>query len=344
LKLYYYIIRRIGIAVLVLLGVTVLTFYLIRGLPGINPIVAYVTPTTPLNQYPIIAKEQGFDNPLYIQYFIYMKDLLTGNWGYSRSVDLPVTQAIESFFPATLELTLAALVLALAGGFGLGLISALRNRKWSDYVSRVISIESVSLPPFWLGIIFSLAAFYVGQSGLPTLPLDGRVSQLVLIQHPLTYITGLYLLDSLLTGNWPIFENAFLHLILPALTLSLFPMGLIARTIRASVLDVLSQDHVVFALSKGLSRRRLVWRHVIRNSLIAVLTILGLVVASLLGGSVLVESVFAWPGMGQWAANSITSNDTAGIMGFTILTAAAFVFINLTVDLAYLFIDPRIRY
>jgi ABC-type dipeptide/oligopeptide/nickel transport system permease component len=344
LKLYFYALRRIGIAVLVLLGITVLTFYLIRGLPGINPIVSYVTPTTPLNQYPIIAKEQGFDNPLYIQYFIYMKDLLTGNWGYSRSVDLPVTQAIESFFPATLELTLAALVVALIGGFGLGLTSALRNRKPADYVSRVISIESVSLPPFWIGIIFSLAAFYIGQSGLPTLPLDGRVTQLVLIEHPLTHITGLYLLDSLLTANWPVFENAFLHLILPALTLSLFPMGVISRTVRASVLDVLSQDHVIFALSKGLSRRRLIWSHVVKNSLIAVLTILGLVVATLLGGSVLVESVFAWPGMGQWAANSITSNDTAGIMGFTIVTAAFFVFINLAVDIAYVFIDPRIRY
>ncbi len=333
-----------GTAVLVLLGITVLTFYLLRGIPGINPIIPFVTPQTPLDQYPIIAREHGLDLPIYLQYFYYMRDLLSGDWGYSRAVGLPVTQALASYFPATLELTISGLLIAVIGGFGLGLVSALRNRRLSDYASRIFSIQSVSMPPFWLGIILSLAAFYAGQNGLATLPLDGRVTQSVLILHPLTHVSGLYLLDSLLTGNWAIFSDSFLHLILPSLTLSLFPMGLIARTVRASVLDVLTQDHVVFALSKGLSRRRLIYRHVVRNSLISVLTILGLVVATLLGGSVLVESVFAWPGMGQWAANSINWNDTAGIMGFTIVTSSIFVFINLAVDIAYLFIDPRVRY
>lgn len=321
-----------------------LTFFLMRGLPGINPIIPYVTPQTPLDQYPIIAKEHGLDLPVYLQYFYYMRDLLTGNWGYSKSVGLPVVRAIAAFFPATLELVLAAMLIAVVAGFGLGLVSALENRRWPDYLSRIFSIQIVSMPPFWLGILFSLVAYYVGQAGLPTLPLDGIISQSVLTLHPLQQITGMYLLDSLLTGNWAVFFDAFSHLILPSLALSLFPMGLIARTVRASVLDVLTQDHVVFALSKGLSTRRLIYRHIVRNSLISVLTILGLVVATLLGGSVLVESVFAWPGMGQWAANSITWDDTAGIMGFTIVVASAFVFINLAVDVAYMFIDPRVRY
>jgi len=322
----------------------VLTFFLMRGLPGINPIIPYVTPQTPLDQYPIIAKEHGLNLPVYLQYFYYMRDLLSGDWGYSKSVGLPVTQALATFFPATLELTLAAMLIAIVAGFGLGLVSALENRRWPDYLSRIFSIQIVSMPPFWLGILLSLAAYYVGQAGLPTLPLDGRITQSVLILHPLQQITGMYLIDSLFTGNLAVFSDAFSHLILPALALSLFPMGLIARTVRASVLDVLTQDHVVFALSKGLSTRRLIYRHIVRNSLISVLTILGLVVATLLGGSVLVESVFAWPGMGLWAANSITWDDTAGIMGFTIIVASAFVFINLAVDVAYMFIDPRVRY
>ena len=162
--------------------------------------------------------------------------------------------------------------------------------------------------------------------------------------HPLHSITGLYLLDSLVGGNVAVFIDAFSHLVLPAVTLSFFPMGLIARTVRASTLDVLSQDHVVFALSKGLKRRDLVSRHVLRNSLISVLAVLGLVVGTLLGGSVLVETVFEWPGMGQWAASSISWNDTAGIMGFTIVVAFLFVTVNLTVDISYHFLDPRIRF
>ncbi len=344
MQLYRYILRRIGIAILVLFGVTLLTFYLSRGVPGVNPITAYVTPTTPISLYPQIARENGLDLPVYLQYFFYMKDLLVGNWGYSRSIGLPVTIAIENFFPATLELTIVAMIIAVVIGFALGLVSALNNGKWSDFLSRGISIESVSLPPFWIGIVFSLLFFFIGQYGLPTLPLDGRISQTLLLQNPVQPITGMFLIDSLLRGNIPFFVNALLHIILPALTLSLFPMGLIARTVRASVLDVLSQDHIVFALSKGLSRRTLITRHVIKNSLIAVLTILGLIFAVLLSGSVLVETVFAWPGMGQWAATSITSNDTAGIMGFTIVSASIFVFINLVVDIAYIFIDPRIRY
>src|SRR5437867_111358 len=176
LRLLSYVLRRMGLAVLVMVGVTFLTFYLSRGIPGISPLTPYVTPQTPTNLYPVIAREHGLDQPLYLQYFYYMRDLLSGNWGYSRAVGIPVIQALGDFFPATLELTIAALVIAVIFGFLLGLTSALRNRRWPDYVSRVISIESVSLPPFWLGLILSLFAFYLGQAGLATLPLGGRVS------------------------------------------------------------------------------------------------------------------------------------------------------------------------
>ena len=344
MRLLPYVLRRLALAILVLFGVTLITFYLSRGVPGISPLTPYITPQTPTSLYPAIIREHGLDQPVYLQYFYYIRDLLSGDWGYSRAVGLPVTQAIVEFFPATLELAIAALVIAVAFGFAFGILSALKNKRWPDYAGRVVSIESVSLPPFWLGLVLSIAAFDVGQAGFPTLPLGGRVDPTLLTTHPLSTITGMYTLDSLLTGNLPVFASSFLHLILPALTLSVFPMGLIARTVRASMLDVLSQDHVVFALSKGLGRWTLIYRHVVRNSLISVLTILGLVVATLFSGSVLVETVFAWPGLGQWAASSISWNDTAGIMGFTISVAAIFVLINLVVDVAYQFIDPRIRY
>lgn len=258
---------------------------------------------------------------------------------------MPVTQAIASYFPATFELTVVALFISTTLGILLGTISALRSNELPDHAARIVSISTISVPSFWLGLILQFAFFFILKThNLPYLPSSGRVSEQVALAHPLHVITGLYLLDSLLTGNWPFFVSALRHIILPAMTLALVTTGLKARVVRASILEVLHSDLVTAARARGVPQRVVIYRHVMRNALIPIVTVVGLSFAYLLAGTVLVESVFSWNGMGEWAAQAILNDDSAAVMGFTLFIAIIFVLINLFVDVAYTFIDPRIRY
>lgn len=339
-----YLVRRLVSLVLIIVGVTLLTFILTHAIPGVDPLSAYITQATPISQYPAIAKEYGLDKPLYEQYFYYLWGLIHGNWGYSATAAMPVSQAIVSFFPATFELTIVALAISTVLGILLGILSAVRSNKLADHASRVFSISTISIPSFWLGLLFQFVFFLQLKShGLPYLPSSGRVDATIAAIHPLHQITGLYLLDSLIQGNWLFFESALAHIILPACTLALVTTGIKARVVRASVLEVLKSELVTAALARGVPMRVVVFKHVLKNSLIPIISVVGLSFAYLLTGAVLVETVFSWNGMGQWAADAILNNDSAAIVGFALFSAIIFVVVNLLVDIAYTIVDPRIR-
>jgi ABC-type dipeptide/oligopeptide/nickel transport system permease component len=341
---FRYLGRRLASLIFILLGVTLLTFILTHAIPGVDPLAAYVTQSTPISQYPAIAKFYGLDKPLYEQYFYYLWNLMHGNWGWSTTAVMPVAQAIESYFPATLELTVVALVISTTLGILLGIVSALKSNRLPDHIARIFSISTISVPSFWLGLLFQVFFFLELEThGLPYLPSNGRVDEKIALIHPLHQITGLYLVDSLITANWPFFESALTHIILPALTLALVTTGIKARVVRASVLEVLKSEIVTAALARGVPWRVVIFRHVLKNSLVPIISVVGLSFAYLLTGAVLVETVFSWNGMGQWAAGAILNNDSAAIMGFALICAVIFVVINLIVDIVYTFVDPRIR-
>jgi ABC-type dipeptide/oligopeptide/nickel transport system permease component len=327
----------------VLIGLTIITFTITHVLT--DPVSAYISGKSTPAQVEQIRQAYGLNEPLPIQYLYYIANLLQGNWGLSRSQsDQPVLSVIGSLFPATAELAMVAIFIEIAVGVPLGIASAIRKDKWIDHVTRFLSISGVSMPAFWLGFLMQyLFSYQFHVWGLPYLPTTGRVNELVLQAHPLHQITGLYLLDSLLTLNFPVFESALASIILPALTLAFTGLGLIIRITRSSMLEVLRQDYITLARAKGLPQLVVVYRHALKNAIIPTLTIVGISVGYTLAGAPLVETVFSWPGVGRWAALAITSDDIAGIMGFTILVGIIFVLTNLIVDIIYVYLNPRIR-
>jgi len=342
LRLRDYVLRRLILLIPVLLGVTMIVFT-ISHMVG-DPAAAYVSERTSEEQIKQVIRQRGLDQPLYIQYFIYLTDLLRGDWGLSRSVgDRPVTEVIREFFPATLELTMVALVMMLMIGIPLGIISATRKDKLMDHVSRLFALSGVSMPVFWLGLLMLLVFyFYLQILGLPNLPGSGRTDPF--LYPPLKTITGLYLIDSILQGRVNAFFDVLAHLIMPAFVLGYHGVALITRMMRSSMLEVLRQDYITLAKSKGLSERVVIYRHALKNAMIPTVTITGLAFGSLLTGAPLTETVFSWPGIGRWAAGAILSTDFSAITGFTIVAALIYVFANLIVDLVYAALDPRIRF
>jgi peptide/nickel transport system permease protein len=266
-----------------------------------------------------------------------MAGLFTGDLGRSFSTKRPVADDLRAFLPATVELTLVSLLIAIVVGVPIGIVAAIRRNSGIDYVGRGVATLGLSLPPFWIGLLAQLV-FY---SGLTLLPVGGRLSQDVVA--PAT-ITGLYTIDSLLTGQIATFGNALNHLVLPALVLSFGTTAVFVRLVRTSLLEVLSQEYVRTAHAKGLSERVVVLRHALRNALLPVLTIGGLQLGLLLSGALLVESIFSWPGIGRYTAQAIVSSDYNGIMGVTIVLAVVYLLINTVVDLLYAWLDPRIHY
>jgi len=331
--------------VFVILGVTVLSFYLSRGIPGIDPVAAYVTERTPDEVIEKLRIQLGLNQPLPIQYFYYLRDLISGNWGYSRSLTQPVVEALAQRFPATFELTMFAIILSVGIGVPLGIISAIKNNRAPDHASRLYALTGVSIPVFWFGLLLQIVFFYqFRQWGLPSLPSSGRFDAVLNLEHPIQHITGLAVLDSLITGNFIMTQDAIAHLILPAFALSFISTGVIARIMRSSMMEVLRQDYIIMARSKGLSERVVIYRHALKNALIPAVTVAGLIFGGLLSGAVLTETIFTWPGIGRLAATSIIRNDTALILGFVIIAAAIVVIANLLVDILYGYLDPRIKY
>lgn len=270
---------------------------------------------------------------------------MRGDWGFSRTAAQPVLDALLGRLPATVELAVFAVLLSTGIGVPAGIIAAMRRDRAPDIVVRVISITGISFPVFWLGIILQLVFFYyLGALGLPNLPSRGRIGDLIALQYPVQTVTGFYLVDSLVTGNLPFFVSALRHLVLPAFTLSLISLAAIVRIMRASMLEVLRQDYILLARSKGLPMRTVILRHALRNAITPVLTTAGTTLGILLGGAVVVETVFSWPGIGLLAAQGILNNDSVLVVGFTLFVATMMVLVNLAVDILYAVIDPRVRY
>jgi len=318
----------------VLFGVSILTFCLAYLVPG-DPARLAAGPQATQAMYEQLREEYGYDDPLWMRYWDYVTNLLQGDWGNSILSRRPVLEDLGNYWPATLELVIVAMTIATLVGVPLGIIAAVRADRFADHASRIISLLGVSMPAFWLAILMQL---FLGLR-LDWLPVSGRLETLTM---PPDGVTGLYLVDSLIAGQWSTFVEALKHIILPAITLSFASLATIARFTRASLLEVLHNDYVRTARAKGLQERAVVMRHAMRNAFIPTLTMIGLSFGWSMGGSVLVETVFDWPGIGLYATNSALTLDFMPIMGIALLYGIVFSLINIAIDIAYGFLDPRV--
>jgi peptide/nickel transport system permease protein len=330
-----YFIKRVFTVLPVLIGVSMLVFGFLRLIPGDPATVMLGERATPEN-IARVREQLGLNKPIYEQYFIFLGNALRGDLGTSVLRQEPVTQEIVRRFPATIELTLGAILVALVVGIPAGIISAVRRGSWFDTVSMLIALTGVSMPIFWLGLML---VFFFAVS-LHVLPTGGRLEA----SSNFEPITNLLLLDSLLRGDFGTFLQALRHLALPAIALGTIPMAIIARMTRSAMLEVLSQDYIRTAHAKGLKERTVVIRHALRNAWLPVITVIGLQVGRLLSGAILTETVFSWPGIGRWLVDAIYTRDYPIVQGVTLFIAIVFVGVNLTVDLLYAWADPRIKF
>jgi peptide/nickel transport system permease protein len=326
--------RRIVLLLIVLIGLSGLTFALTHLVPTDPARAALGFDAAPdmVQQY---RREMGLDRALPVQYVVYLRNLLRGDLGASIMTRRSVVEDLGQTIPATLELTLASLMLSLVVGGTLGVIAAVRRGGALDVLATGVPVAQLSLPVFVLGLLL-LLIFY---RTLGWLPYGGRLDSTLAV----TSITGLYTVDSLLGGDWPVFRSALLHLVLPALALSNLTLAEMTRITRSAVLEALGHDYVRTARSKGLPESRVIGRHVLRNAAIPVLTVMGLRVGFLLGGAVITETIFAWPGIGRYAWEGARNVDLNVVMGVTLVVALAYALINLAVDVLYSAIDPRVR-
>jgi peptide/nickel transport system permease protein len=320
----------------VIFGLTLLTFTLTNIVPG-DPALLAAGPQANPEMVEQIREEFGLDDPLPVQYANYITGLFEGDWGRSILSRRPVTEDLKVYWPATLELVLAAMTIAIIIGVPLGIIAAVKHDQWPDHASRIYALMGVSIPAFWLALL--LQWFVALQFDI--FPVGGRTD--VQVGAP-EHVTGMYILDSLLTLNWEALRESLLHIALPAFTLSMGALATITRMTRSSMLEVLGQDYIRTARAKGLAERRVLVRHALRNASMPTLTMIGLSLGWLMGGSVLVETIFDWPGIGLYAVDSALTLDFMPIMGIALIYGIVFSLINLTVDVLYGFVDPRIRF
>ncbi len=324
---------------LLLFGVSLFVFLLSYSVPS-SPEAANLSQTA-LSDPEIVAAYRakwGLDRPIYEQYFIYMGNLLQGDLGTSIRTSKPIAEDLRQYFPATLELSLFAMVIALVFGVSFGILSALFQDKLPDHILRTVSISGVSVPSFW----FAILMMTVFSRNLGWFPSGNRFDMRQF--SPPTDGTGLYSLDALLAGDWALFANTMSHLALPALVLGFFTMGLIARQTRSNLLEAMSMDYIRTARAKGMSEARIILRHAMPNALVPVITVSGMGFCNLLGGMVFVEQIFSWPGIGQYAYLSAVNLDFPAITGVSLLIAVVYVVVNLFIDILYAIIDPRIRF
>jgi len=328
-----YAIRRILILIPTLLGVSIIVFLMLHLTPG-DPAELLLGERATDDALHQIREHLGLNEPLHVQYGMFLKRLMKGDLGETIWTRQKVWIEIKQRFPATIELAVAALSIACLFGITLGIISATKQYSVFDYVSMLGALTGVSMPIFWLGLVFML----IFSVNLGWLPLSARLS----IDVDLEVITNIYTLDALLTRNWVALRDAIWHLIMPAVTLSTIPMAIIARMTRSAMLEVLRQDYIKTAKAKGLSQFKVVFKHGLRNAMIPVITTIGLQFGVTLGGAILTESIFAWPGVGKWMYDAVTQRDYMVIQGGTLFIAALFILINLCVDILYAIINPRI--
>jgi len=353
-----YMVRRIFLSVPVLLGILLVTFAIARLIPG-DPCRAILGEKATEAVCARFIQEKGLDKPIYTQFGIYLGEILHGDFGTSVRYNMPVTRMLAERLPTTIELSIAALFLAILAGIPLGIISAIRHNSWVDVSTMVWANIGVSMPVFWLGLMLAFVFSLLLKDTPFWLPPSGRVSPGI-PNHPFYEVWGLTppeqgfgmvmhflarlnILNALLTANWRLLQDSIVHLILPALALSTIPMALIARMSRSSMLEVLGQDYIRTARAKGLTQRTVVLKHAFRNSLLPLVTVIGLSLGSLLGGAVLTETVFGLSGVGRALYDAITARDYVIVQAFTVVIAVFFVLLNLLVDISYAYLDPRIR-
>jgi peptide/nickel transport system permease protein len=329
--------RRLSAAMLLALGATLIAFLLVQVVPA-DPVTANLSDQALGDPSAIAAfrKTWGLDQPLPVQYWEYLKNLAHGNLGVSTQTHRPVLDDLRQFVPATFELAIPAMLLATIIGVAMGTFAAVRRGKPSDQAVRIVSLLGLSTPPFWLAIV----ALYVFFFKLGWFPSGDRLSPIE-IAPPKT--TGLITLDAMLHGQWSVAKDAAKHLVLPVCVLAAYIVGLLTRFTRSAVLEVLENDYVRTARAKGLPAHVVLFRHTLRAALVPVITVTGLAFGSLLSGTVLVESIFSWPGVGQYAYHSAVALDLRAIMGVSLFVAIVYVLVNLIVDTLYGIIDPRIR-
>ncbi|RLQ82440.1 ABC transporter permease [Planomicrobium sp. Y74] len=331
----HYIGKRLLQLIPVLLGMTFIVFMIIRAIPG-DPAQVILGQQASEEAIKALRTTLGLDNPWYIQYFDYLKGLVTGDLGQSLRTRTPVVDEVWPYLAATIELSVFAVIIAIIIGINAGIISAWFQNSWFDYLAMIIALIGVSMPIFFLGLLNQ----WIFAIELDWLPTSGRMN----VRDPIESITGFYIIDTIITGQYDQLSTIMRHLILPGTALATIPMAIIARMTRSSMLEVMRSDYVRTARSKGLRMFWVVYKHALKNAIIPVLTIIGLQMGLLLGGAILTETIFAWPGIGRYIYEAINYRDYPVIQSGILIVAFIFVMINLFVDLLYSLVDPRIKY
>ncbi|MDO8943701.1 MAG: ABC transporter permease [Desulfobacterales bacterium] len=329
-----YIAKRLFHLSLIMFGVSVLVFLMLRMIPG-DPARLLLGEFASPEELVRLRNQMGLDQSYPVQYGIYLKNLLHGDLGNSLRNGEPVVSEIGVRLPATLELAVAAMLIASVLGIAAGVVSAARQYSVFDYGSMFMALVGVSMPIFWLGLML----IYLLSVMFPIMPMMGRIG----MGNEPEVVTGLMLVDTLLSGEFGDFLDALHHLVLPSFTLATIPMAIIARITRSAMLEVLNKDYVRTARAKGMSEAVVILRHALRNAFLPIVTVLGLNLGLLLGGAVLTETIFSWPGLGRYVVDSLMARDYAAVQGCILIFAALMVCINLVVDLIYVLLDPRIR-
>lgn len=327
--------RLLGLAGM-LFGLLCITFVIANIAPG-DPAALAAGPNATRSMVETIRKEYGFDRPLYEQFCIYVGGILRGDLGRSVSTSQPVAEELLKAIPNSIELVLAALLIAVVGGVGLGTWAAVRSNGWVDNLVRLFAVSGVALPMFWLGLLLQL--FFAAKLGL--LPVSGRVGLMADLPPPVTHFL---FIDSLIAGKWATIGNALAHLALPAFVLALPSLASITRLTRAEMMETLSSDYVLGARARGLSARNIHLRHALRNAMLPILSLIGLRYGWMLEGSILVETVFDWPGLGLLAVNAALLSDFKPVIGVTLVIGMNFMVVNFAIDMAYAWLDPRLRH
>ncbi len=333
-----YVAHRLVMMTGILFGVLVITFAVSHVLPS-SPVEMMLGAKPTQEQIDAARVELGLDRPLYEQFFRYIANAATGDFGVSLRTNQPVASDMLERLGATFELVTLGMILAVLIGTPLGVLSAVRQDTAADHGTRTIAIAGVALPPFFTGMLLQLL-FY---GTLGWLPLQGRIDSEILLDYSFETVTGLYLIDTLLAGQWQAFVSALLHIALPVLTLAVFSLAVVTRISRNMMVEVLSEDYIRTARAYGLPRRAIHYRYALRATLIPLLTVIGLTYGYMLGSSVIVEFVFDWPGLGGYIVGAIISNDFPAVMGVTLFFATTYLLVNLIVDLLYFAVDPRLR-
>ncbi len=354
-----YILRRLIASIPVLFGILLVTFVLARVIPG-DPCRAILGEKATEDVCARFSAEKGLDKPILTQFGIYVSDMMRGNLGDSFRLGMPVTRLLIERLPTTFELSIAALIVSMLVGIPLGIISAVKHNSWVDVTTMIWANTGVSMPVFWLGLMLAYVFSLLLRDTPFWLPPSGRVSpgvpddpfyQLWGWTVPETGLWSAFLLfagrlnifNALVTGNWELLKDATKHLILPAVALGTIPMAIIARMARSAMLDVLGQDYIRTARAKGLRQNTVILKHAFRNSLLPIVTVIGLSFGGLLGGAVLTETIFGLSGLGRTLYEAITARDYGIVQAFTLVIAVVFVTVNLLVDISYAYLDPRIR-